>query len=224
MIAGMSNFVSNRKGKQGSSSTEATASPAATQKTFEAHFTRQSGQPFGVMLREADKSAKMAGVQLAFVGPGLFQGAGLRVNDVITSIDGIPCNQGHEVASEQLSSLFGDVTLTAFRPPPPTSLTSKALSIFSKRESPAKAAAAAAAAGAEGAGALPEGMSQDEAAKVLQAHMRGYSARHGGAAASMPDAMPEEPNWLMRCLAPCLGAPQTSLPRQETFVAPKLDA
>ena len=168
---------------------------------------RVAGQPFGVMLSDPEKSITVTGVQLAYLGAGVFAKAGLQKRDVLISINGKPCDQGHEAASKQLSALVGEVIVTVYRPPPTRSLTNSVLSVFSRKSDDSVGFTPTAVSAAE------EEVRREEAAKLLQAHIRGHKAR-----ASMPDGeMPDEkmpafigapasmPGWLARCLAPCLG-------------------
>ena len=189
------------------SSLGATSSSANATKIAKVSVRRVAGQPFGVMLSDPEKSITVTGVQLAYLGAGVFAKAGLQKRDVLTSINGKPCDQGHEAASKQLSALVGEVIVTVYRPPPTRSLTNSVLSVFSRKSDDSVGFTPTAVSAAE------EEVRREEAAKLLQAHIRGHKAR-----ASMPDGeMPNGetpafigaptsmPGWFARCLAPCLG-------------------
>ena len=86
------------------SSLGATSSSANATKIAKVSVRRVAGQPFGVMLSDPEKSITVTGVQLAYLGAGVFAKAGLQKRDVLMSINGKPCDQGHEAASKQLSA------------------------------------------------------------------------------------------------------------------------
>ena len=191
-----------------SSSLGATSSSANATKIAKVSVRRVAGQPFGVMLSDPEKSITVTGVQLAYLGAGVFAKAGLQKRDVLTSINGKPCDQGHEAASKQLSAIVGEVIVTVYRPPPTRSLTNSVLNVFSRKSDDDSVGFTPMA-----VSAAEEEVRREEAAKLLQAHIRGHKAR-----ASMPDGeMPNGetpafigaptsmPGWLARCLAPCLG-------------------
>ena len=173
---------------------------------------RVAGQPFGVMLSDPEKSITVTGVQLAYLGAGVFAKAGLQKRDVLTSSNGKPCDQGHEAASKQLSAIVGEVIVTVYRPPPTRSLTNSVLNVFSRKSDDSVGFTPMAVSAAE------EEVRREEAAKLLQAHIRGHKARASMPDGEMPDGeMPNGetpafigaptsmPGWLARCLAPCLG-------------------
>ena len=195
-----------------SSSLGATSSSANATKIAKVSVRRVAGQPFGVMLSDPEKSITVTGVQLAYLGAGVFAKAGLQKRDVLTSINGKPCDQGHEAASKQLSAIVGEVIVTVYRPPPTRSLTNSVLNVFSRKSDDSVGFTPMAVSAAE------EEVRREEAAKLLQAHIRGHKARASMPDGEMPDGeMPNGetpafigaptsmPGWLARCLAPCLG-------------------